>query len=298
MRGKMKKIAVGIVAVFSLTLLQPVHAEPNKSIAIIDTAINTTLPELQGKIIYEVCLMEELQCPNKKSFQEGPGSATLPTSEINVGGFIHGTRMAQVAVKVNPNVNIVFIRIFPKGKHGTVAHAAANANSTIKQALDWVAKNQSKFNIVAVSAALGHKTLDKANYCQMRPFFDAELIKSIVTLKSLGVASIFASGNNYNKVRIDYPSCLPDAIGISSISPWSNMTENYANDSAEVDFYSLGRYELSTGNVSGTSAAASAFAAYWAKSYSGNYQTTYDYLKSIAMTHDTNKNNAVIDVFK
>ena len=31
----MKKIAVGIIAVFSLVLLQPVHAEPNKSIVII-----------------------------------------------------------------------------------------------------------------------------------------------------------------------------------------------------------------------------------------------------------------------
>ncbi len=294
----MKKIVVGIVAVFGLTLLQPVHAEPNRSIAIIDTAIDTTLPELQGKIVYEVCLMEELQCPNKKSFQEGPGSATLPASQVYAGGFGHGTYMAQVAVKTNPNVNIVFIRIFPMGKNGTVAHGAANANSTVKQALDWVAKNKTKFNIVAVSASVGHRPLTTgANYCQMRPKLDAGLIQSISSLKSMGVASIFSSGNARDKSRIDYPSCLSDAIGISSIGPRGN-TEAYANDSAEVDFYSLGRYELSTVNISGTSAATAAFAAHWAKNYNGSYQVTYDYLKSIATISDTNKNNTVIDVLK
>ena len=294
----MKKIAVGIIAVFGLTLLQPVHAEPNNSIVIIDTAIDTTLPELQGKIVYEVCLMEELQCPNGKSFQEGLGSATLPASQLYAGGFDHGTRMAQVAVKTNPNINIVFIRIFPMGRNGTVAYNAANANSTVKQALDWVVKNKTKFNIVAVSASVGHRPLNAgANYCQIRPKFDAGLIQSIKLLKSNGVASVFATGNNFDKTRIDYPSCLADAIGVSSVGPRGN-TESYANDSAEVDFYSLGRHELPTGNISGTSAATAAFAAYWAKNYSGSYQMTYDYLKSIATTSDTNKNNIVIDVLK
>jgi hypothetical protein len=206
--------------------------------------------------------------------------------------------MAQVAVKTNPNVNIVFIRIFPMGRNGTVAYGAANANSTVKQALDWVAKNKTKFNIVAVSASVGHRPLNGgANYCQMRPRLDAGLIQSIKLLKSNGVASVFSTGNNFDKTRIDYPSCLADAIGVSSVGPRGN-TESYANDSAEVDFYSLGRHELPTGNISGTSAATAAFAAYWAKNYGGSYQVTYDYLKSIATISDTNKNNTVIDVLK
>jgi hypothetical protein len=294
----MKKIAVGIIAVLGLTLLQPAHAETIKSIAIIDTAIDTTLPELQGKIVHEVCLMEELQCPNKKSFQEGPGSATLPASQLYAGGFDHGTRMAQVAVKTNPNVNIVFIRIFPMGRNGTVAYGAANANSTVKQALDWVAKNKTKFNIVAVSASVGHRPLRTgANYCQMRPRQDADLIQSIASLKSMGVASVFAAGNDRDKTRINYPACLSDSIAIASVNPRGD-TESYSNDSLETDFYSLGRYELSTTSISGTSAATAAFASYWAKNYGGNYQITYDYLKSIATTSDTKKNNTVVDILK
>ena len=53
----MKKIAVGIIAVLSLVLLQPVHAEPNKSIVIIDTAIDSSIPQLKAKLVQEVCIL-------------------------------------------------------------------------------------------------------------------------------------------------------------------------------------------------------------------------------------------------
>jgi hypothetical protein len=294
----MKKIAVGLIAVFGLAVLQPAYAEDKKSIVIIDTAVDTSLPALQGKIVHEVCLMEELRCPNKKSFMEGPGSATLPANQVYAGGFAHGTQMSLVATKTNPDINIVFIRIFPMDKNGNVAYSAANANSTVKQALDWVVQNKTKFNIVAVSASIGHRPLRTgANYCQMRPRQDANLIQSIASLKSMGVASVFATGNDRDKSRVNYPACLTDAVAVASVGPRGN-TESYNNDSAELDFYALGRHELATENVSGTSAATAAFAAFWAKSYSNNYQMTYDYLKSIATTSDTNKNNTVVDVLK
>jgi hypothetical protein len=297
LRRKMKKIAVGLIAVFGLVLLQPAQAEEKKSIVIIDTAVDTSLPELQGKIVYEVCLMEELRCPNKKSFMEGPGSATLPVPQVYSGGFAHGTQMSLVATRTNPNINIVFIRIFPMDKNGNVVHSAANSNSTVKQALDWVVKNKTKFNVVSVSVSLGQRPLKTgANYCSINRF-DSGLKSSIESLKNLGVASVFATGNDRDKSRINYPACLADAIAVASIGPRGN-TESYNNDSAELDFYALGRHELATENVSGTSAATAAFAAYWAKSYTNNYQMTYDYLKSIATTSDTNKNNTVIDVLK
>ena len=297
LRRKMKKIAVGLIVVFGLAALQPAYAEDKKSIVIIDTAVDTSLPALQGKIVHEVCLMEELRCPNKKSFMEGPGSATLPANQVYAGGFAHGTQMSLVATKTNSDINIVFIRIFPMDKNGNVAYNAANANSTVKQALDWVIKNKTKFNVVAVSASLGHKTVRTgANYCSMNRF-DAGLKSSIESLKTLGVPSIFATGNDRDKTRIHYPACLTEAVAVASVGPRGN-TETYNNDSAETDFYALGRHELATENVSGTSAATAAFAAYWAKSYAGNYQMTYDYIKSIATTSDTNKNNTVVDILK
>lgn len=293
----MKKIAVGLIAVFGLTILQPAYAEDKKSIVIIDTAIDTSLPELSGKIVYEVCLMEELRCPNKKSFMEGPGSATLPVPQVYSGGFEHGTRMAQVAARINPDMNIVFIRIFPMDKNGNVATSAANANSTVKQALDWVIKNKTKFNVVAVSTSLGQRPVKTGtNYCSINKF-DAGLKSSIASLKAMGVASVFATGNNADKSRIDYPSCLSDSVAVSSVYSEGTLVPA-ANESIEVDFYSLSRHELSTGTVAGTSASTAAFAAYWTKSYKGNYQTTYDYLKSIEIKSTNSGLRSFVDVLK
>lgn len=293
----MKKIAVGLIAVFGLTLLQPAHAEDKRSIVIIDTAVDTTLPELQGKIIHEVCLMEENKCPNNKSFMEGPGSATLPAEQVYSGGFEHGTIMSQIATKINPDMNIVFIRIFPMDSRGKVAYNAANANSTVKQALDWVIQNRTKFNIVSVSASVGHRPKRKSGAYCYKDRNDKNLIASIASLKSVGVASIFASGNNYDKSRIDYPSCLADSVAVSSVYAEGNLAPD-ANDSPEVDFYALGRYDLPTGSVSGTSAATVALAAYWTKSYNGDYQGTYDYLKSIENNKTEEGFKPSVDVLK
>ena len=294
----MKKIAVGLIAVFGLTVLQPAYAEDKKSIVIIDTAIDTSLPELNGKIVHEVCLMEELRCPNNKSFMEGPGSATLPVTQVYSGGFEHGTRMAQVAARINPDMNIVFIRIFPMDKKGNVATSAANANSTVKQALDWVINNKTKFNIVAVSTSLGHRPRKHgATYCSINRRFDAGLKLSIASLKTMGVASVFATGNNADKSRIDYPSCLSDSVAVSSVYSEGTLVPA-ANESVEVDFYALSRHELSSGTVAGTSASTAGFAAYWAKSYKGNYQTTYDYLKSVEIKSTHSGLKSFVDILK
>ena len=59
----MKKVAVGIVAVLSLVFLQPVHAEPNKSIVIIDTAIDSSIPQVKAKLVQEVCILDRMLCP-------------------------------------------------------------------------------------------------------------------------------------------------------------------------------------------------------------------------------------------
>jgi hypothetical protein len=292
-----KKIAVGLIAVLGLVVLQPAYAEEKKSIVIIDTAVDTTLPQLSGKIVHEVCLMEELRCPNGKSFMEGQGSATLPATQAYSGGFAHGTIMSLIATNVNPDINIVFIRIYPMDKRGNIASSATNANSTVKQALDWVVNNKSRFNIVGASVSLGHRPVRSGeNYCGVNRF-DAGLRSSIVNLQNLGVASVFSTGNNYDKSRIDYPSCVSEAVAVSSVGPRGN-TERYANDAKQVDFYALGQYNTSLGTVSGTSAATAAFTAYWAKNYKGNYQMTYDYIKSVAVTSDTSKVNSVVDVLK
>jgi serine protease len=289
----MKKVAVGIAIVLGLTLLSPAVAETNPSIVIIDTAIDTTLTEIKDKVIYEVCITERSSCPNGKSFQEGPGSATLPANQIYANGFDHGTIMTSIATQINSNVNIIFIRIVGRNTSGSQQQYT---EKSIINALDWVANNKDKFNIVSASASLGHNNFKTmSNYCPVNP----ALKNNIIKLQSLGVASVFAAGNKYDYSRVDYPSCIAEAISIGATEK-NNRISLYSNGGMDIDFYALGTYRVKSNNVVGTSASTVAFSAYWAKNYKGSYSTTYDYMKSIAFpTENTKiKSTTFVDILK
>lgn len=273
----MKKVVGLLVVLFTAAFLPAVSANQDPAIAIIDTAVDTSIV----KVDYEVCILEEKRCPNRQSFMEGAGAAHMPAS----GGFEHGTKMALVAKKINPNAKIVFIRVFSPDRTGTrTMPAATNINSTVKQAMDWVLANRAKFNIVATSVSLTEQNDSRsARYCNINAVF----ARTITALQNAGIGTFFAAGNGmnmnpaYRYDRISYPACIPAAIAVSSVNANGDF-ENYANRSAEVDFYTFGTYDLPIGRSMGTSDATAALAAYWAKNYKGTYSSTYDYLKSLS----------------
>jgi hypothetical protein len=269
-----KKIVGIFVILFTAAFLPAVSANQNPSIVIVDTAIDTSANHLKSKIIHEVCIMESSRCPNNKAVMEGPGSASLPVSQLYKNGFNHGTLLSSVATQVNPNVNIVFIRIVPilaSGKRGTYT------DRTIEMALDWAYNNKSKFNITAVSISHGRHNLPKVdNYCPVRQTLKDNIIK----LQSIGVASVFATGNDYDYFRVDFPACISEAVAVGSVEK-SNRIALHSNGGKDLDFYALGDFATASGRAYGTSAAAAAFSAYWSKVYQGNHLMTYDYIKSL-----------------
>jgi hypothetical protein len=273
-----------LIVSLMMTVTAPVNANNKNSIVIIDTAIDTTAPELKGKIIYEVCLMDEFRCPNKQQVMEGVGSATLPLSQIYQNGFDHGTTMSKIAATVNSNINIVFIRIVPINTDGTKAEYT---DYTVRTAMKWALENKSKFNITAVSVSHGAMRTP----CPTNP----EMINLISDLQKVGVASLFATGNKGNLSDIDYPACVNEAVAIG----WANedtTISSYSNSNSSVDFYALGTYALGRGS----SAATAAFASYWAKVYKGNYLSTYDYIKSVAKPVSGTKGQSglFVDVYR
>ena len=284
----MKKV-VGLLSILlTVVFLSPVSANEKPSIAIIDTAIDTSKVK---NVVHEVCILYEISCPNKNSFMEGPGAASLPASQLYKNGFDHGTIMSLIASAVNKDMNIVFIRVVSMTNTGRQGYYD---DRLVNEALKWVIANKTKFNIVAVSASIGsHKLKAGPNYCPVNTSFR----DSIVSLQNLGVASIFAAGNNYDYSRVDYPACISEAVAVGSVGEQGNV-ELYSNGGNEIDFYALGTYNTSIKRAMGTSAATAALAGYWAKSYKGNYQATYDYLKSIGKPAENanTKTNAFVNI--
>lgn len=274
----MKKVAVGIVAVLSLVFLQPVHAEPSKSIVIIDTAIDSSIPEVKAKLVQEVCILDRMLCPNGTNFQEGVGAATLPSTQALKGGFEHGTYMTLIANKVNPDANIIFIRIAGMKSNGSIDNYSV---FDVEKALAWTITNKEKYNIVSVSASMGSHILGTGlKYCPTNATHSG-LVGNIDKLLALNVPTIFAAGNNRDYKRIDFPACITQAVAVGGATDDDFMSP-FSNSAPEVDFYFLEVFKVNGINFRGTSASGVAFSANWAKNYKGTYQATYDYFVSIS----------------
>lgn len=280
----MKKIAMGIVVAIGLTLLNPVQAQAaNESIVIIDNAIDSTLPEFNGKLIYEVCRPVSGICPNGTTEQEGLGSATLPKSLIHTGNTWsnHGTVMSLIALKTNPNAQIIFIRV------GAVSKNAINqtiSEAALASALDWVNKNKSKFNIIAVSSSIA---ADTKGSCPLTMASNRNIVANTNALVLNGVAVFYPAGNNTRSTSVAFPACISSAFAVSGTNSFS-IDDGYVvsplvTRSPDVEYYAIGAFNTSARSaVFGDSSSGTAsLAAYWLKNYKGSYNATKQYLDSV-----------------
>ena len=272
-----KKIITALVA-FTLALPITANAAPKvnlkstalsaPTVAILDTAIDMSQSKFQNSVVQEVCLIEiffdsTARCPNGLTSMEGPGAATLPKDKLALGGFDHGTLMADQALQTNPNVKIVFIRIIGQRENG--AREYTN-EATVYNALQWVINNQSKFNIQSVAMAQGSHALGAAgtDYCPKTP----TTVEKVKALNALNVGVFFPAGNNSDYLRVDWPSCIPETISMGATMPTESIAP-YSNYDKLVDFYARGTTVLyglggQKTNFAGSSASVLVGATSWA----------------------------------
>jgi hypothetical protein len=287
-----KKILSVILAV---TLITPISAQAasvqNKTvsaptIAILDGALDTSLPIFKDRVLYEACVTQWASCPNGQFEMEGPGSSALKPEWISKNGFDHGTQMASLAVSTNPNVNIVFVRIIGANSKGL---RQATGEATVYNALDWVIRNKDKFNIQAVSMSQGHSSLRNPdpNYCPNTPITEGK----INTLINAGIPVFFPTGNARNYSKIDWPACIPSSISVGATMPAGTVAVYSNYDPMLTDFFAQGTTRATTVgnkvvNVAGTSASTVIAATQWAtiKNAKPNlsYQQIYDLISRTA----------------
>lgn len=283
-----KKIIIALVASILIAPNMAKAEEPKPAtLAIVDTAVDTSLPILKDKIVYEVCLLDWPTCPNKTPYQEGPGSATMPLNFILKEGFDHGTQMAVSAVQTNPNLKIVFIRIVGATASGTRQIIDEN---TFVNALTWININKDRLNIQAVAMSQSHHNLmPGTNYCPNTPL----TVKAIETLKSANIPVFLPAGNMRDTKRVSWPACIPSAVTISA-SAYGDGPAVYTNyDSKITDFFARGDMKVinpggSTVNVVGSSVSNQVAAAIYMGLKSKYSQYTYDQLISLMNTKSIN----------
>lgn len=278
----MKKVIGLILMVVGLTAIQPVQAEEVKTIAIIDTAVDSSKNK---NIVYEVCFTIST-CPNKTSFQEGVGAANV--NDWTIKGVDHGFNVSQAAVLTNPNVKIIFIRISDENKYEKFS-AIHNDASSLDRAITWVSENSTKFNIRAVSISQSRVNF-AAGTCPKDVVFES----AVKSLNGKNIPTFVATGNESKKNQVGFPACIDGVYGVGALKPASGKKPfpasayttfaSYTNVGPGLDIVAKGdadiiSYKGSLNTVVGTSIATPQAATLFV-SKAGS-QTLDDFLKSL-----------------
>lgn len=238
----MKTKLLLIITLAASLLAVPASANTQKTLVIIDSGINTELDWVKRSLVEEVCIIEYGTCPNGQKFMTGPGAAHVRYQDVKHSAMHHGSQMYSVAVQVDPNVRVVFIRIV-----GMSAKGFANSYTmrSVQQAMEWVDANAARLNVGAVSLSIGRSYTEVG--CPIETSFQTVVQK----LNAAGVVVVASAGNGGNRVKVDYPACTPEVISVGAtdvrysmrgVTGWVTPVMPSSNGGPDLDLYAHGRW--------------------------------------------------------
>jgi hypothetical protein len=225
----MKKfISIVASAIFAVSLATPVHAEETKTLAIVDSYFD--LSKLSGNI--ESACIAVVGCELTPTPKAGFSDA-----------YNHGTAMAEIALKQNPNVKLLLIRAASATKNirtGIVSIGTLNGNDFLKS-LQYVS-TRSDVNAVSFSYNLsGNKTcsLSTTGGVNVR-VVEPQIKDAIVSLKSKNVP-VFSSTGNKAGAAVNYPACIQEvnSVGVGDLNRKGNISSVFTFD-ANTDYFVTG----------------------------------------------------------
>jgi subtilisin len=193
-------------------------------VAILDTGVDKTHPFLASKVVSEACYSTTNPTDTATSLCPGGVAQSIaPDSGLEctvVGICIHGTHVAGIAAGrddgsigfsgVAKDASIIAIQVY---SFFSDCGCIGAYDSDILAGLERVQTLSSTFNIAAVNLSLGGETYTTQTECDTTyPAY----IDAIANLRSLGIATVIASGNNGSSNSIEAPGCISGAISVGS----------------------------------------------------------------------------------
>lgn len=262
-----------------------------QTIAILDTGVDSSHSFFQGgKVVSEACYSTTFApngsttvCPNGndptfQDWQIGPGAGVDCIDQVigstAVSNCKHGTHVAGIAagnngganIGVAKDANLIAVQVFSYFSGGIVCdNCALTYSSDQVRGLERVYELRNDFDIAAVNMSLGGSTL----YTSACDTDEKARKDAIDNLRSRGIATIIATGNNGATNGIAAPACISSAISVSSTDDYDNVS-SFSNVASIMDLYAPGSSITSSlpdetlGTWGGTSMATPHVAGAWA----------------------------------
>jgi subtilisin family serine protease len=205
-------------------------------VAILDTGIRNSHEFFDGKTIKEHCFSVEAQCPGNTTEADGTGSAAHYDDDY--GAWQHGTVVAGIAAGHRSNntlngvakgANIIAVQVcsyYEDCSPVTSNPCVMENEEDVLAGLDYIYGLRSSYSIAAVNLSLGDGA-EHATECCDDP--DWGIITEVVgNLKTAGIATIAASGNDNYCGGINAPACISYVISVGgstdSDTEWQGST--------------------------------------------------------------------------
>jgi subtilisin family serine protease len=253
-----------------------------KVVAVLDTGVDSSHPFLLGKVVEEACYSSTVSprsttlCPNGEEEQVGPGSGV--NCSLALFGCDHGTHVAGIAAGngssagksfsgVAKGASVMAIQVFSRFDRsqdcgGFFAPCVAGWSSDIIAGLERVYLLRGQHAFASVNLSLGEGLF--SSNC------DAEPYKPIIdNLRSVGIATVAASGNDGSSSQMSSPSCVSTAVSVASTTKTDGVSW-FSNVASFLSLFAPGDPILSSvpgggyASYNGTSMAAPHVAGAWA----------------------------------
>ena len=195
------------------------------TIAIIDTGVDKGHPFLSGKVVSEACYSNKGNCPNKSKTQTSAGAGT-PCGWAP-SGCAHGTHVAGIAAGSGPSfsgvakgASLIAVQVFSRftgsSCSGTGEDPCALAfTSDMVAGLERVYALRGVFSVASVNVSLGGGSFGDQAACDAA---DPATKAAIDNLRSAGIATIAAAGNEGNPTALNSPACISSAVSVGATS--------------------------------------------------------------------------------
>jgi subtilisin family serine protease len=248
-------------------------------VAILDTGVDNTHPFLSGKVVEEACYSSNGNCPNGLTSQTGPGAGVPCTYAPD--GCSHGTHVAGIATGsgasagvsfsgVAKGAGIIAVQVFSRFTGSTCTGEGEDpcAKTFISDqiaGLERVFVLRTTHSIAAVNMSLGGSTKFTS------PCDSSEAMRkaAIDNLRSVGIVTVIASGNEGFTDGLGAPACISTAVSVGNTTK-SDAVSSSSNSATFLSLLAPGSSVNSSvpgggfGLKSGTSMATPHVAGAWA----------------------------------